>query len=269
MTQLGLNQLECRWYAVRRQKSGMRSSKHLVHRYVIYLQASPALPAGQDAPLNDTVQKGDALQLGSLAVLTQQGFVKGYSKIQVKVLFTPAAQGPVKQNVEINFRCDSINMQFFDSSAHHHCHDTTYGCDYDASVLPWLLETFISSMHLIMRSAHQVHMCALLACCTMYTGRPSQLCDHRNSCFNIAEGPWLCERLQSWVFDDAVNSLLSQVASQCDTSCRAVRDKKAALPSIRVGLAGLGKPVPVYTDSTLVDFKVSSCIISLCRCSSM
>ena len=55
-------------------------------------------------PSHGVQQKIDALQLGSLAVLTQQGTVKGYSKTQVNVLFTPTAQGPVKQSVEINFR---------------------------------------------------------------------------------------------------------------------------------------------------------------------
>ena len=53
----------------------------------------------------------------------------------------------------------------------------------------------------------------------------------------------------------------------CDTVCRAVKDKRAALPSIRVGLAGLGKPVPVYTDSTLVNFKVTElAAFSLAAC---
>ena len=39
-------------------------------------------------------------------------------------------------------------------------------------------------------------------------------------------------------------------------ACRAIQDKKAAVPAIKVVLTGLGKPVPVYTDAAVVDFKV-------------
>lgn len=37
---------------------------------------------------------------------------------------------------------------------------------------------------------------------------------------------------------------------------RAVKDRKAALAPMKVMLTGHGKAVPVYTDTSLVDFKV-------------
>lgn len=39
--------------------------------------------------------------------------------------------------------------------------------------------------------------------------------------------------------------------------CRAVSDRKSKLPSAQVVLTGQGKAAPVYTDSALIDFKVS------------
>ena len=54
--------------------------------------------------------------------------------------------------------------------------------------------------------------------------------------------PWVCPSLV-------------QVACR---ACRARKDKKLALPEVVVTLTGLGRPVPVYMDTSLIDFKASS-----------
>ena len=38
-------------------------------------------------------------------------------------------------------------------------------------------------------------------------------------------------------------------------ACRAAKDKKLSLPDVVVTLTGLGRPVPVYMDTSLIDFK--------------
>ena len=71
------------------------------------LQNLPALPAGSSKKRADdgaSEQEGQ-IQLGSLLVVTKQGVVQGYSKTQVKVVFTPAVQGPVREQISIAFRC--------------------------------------------------------------------------------------------------------------------------------------------------------------------
>lgn len=37
-----------------------------------------------------------------------------------------------------------------------------------------------------------------------------------------------------------------------------MKDKKLALPEVVVTLIGLGRPVPVYMDTSLIDFKAPS-----------
>jgi len=73
----------------------------------ILLQNLPALPAGSSRKRADdgASEQDGQLQLGSLVVASKQGEVQGYSKTQVKVVFTPAVQGPVKEQISIAFRC--------------------------------------------------------------------------------------------------------------------------------------------------------------------
>lgn len=47
---------------------------------------------------------------------------------------------------------------------------------------------------------------------------------------------------------------------------RALKDKKVALPPAIVTLTGIGRAVPVYTDSELIDFKVGSEMTKLASC---
>ena len=49
---------------------------------------------------------------------------------------------------------------------------------------------------------------------------------------------------------------------------RALTDKKVALAPAIVTLTGLGRAVPVYTDSDLIDFKVGSGIACMARLAS-
>jgi len=65
------------------------------------------LPAGSSKKKadNSASEQDGQLQLGSLVVVSKQGVVQGYSKTQVKVVFTPAAQGPVREQSSIAFRC--------------------------------------------------------------------------------------------------------------------------------------------------------------------
>lgn len=49
---------------------------------------------------------------------------------------------------------------------------------------------------------------------------------------------------------------------------RALKDKKVALPPAIVTLTGIGRAVPVYTDSELIDFKVGSVIACKARLAS-
>ncbi|KAL0048978.1 hypothetical protein WJX82_003679 [Trebouxia sp. C0006] len=69
-------------------------------------QKLPALPAGSSKKkADDSASEQDGqLQLGSLVVVSKQGVVQGYSKTQVKVVFTAAAQGPVREQSSIAFR---------------------------------------------------------------------------------------------------------------------------------------------------------------------
>ncbi|DBA92223.1 hypothetical protein WJX77_001787 [Trebouxia sp. C0004] len=69
-------------------------------------QDMPALPAGSGGKRADggTSERDGQLQLGSLVVVCKQGVVQGYSKTQVKVAFTPAVQGPVKEQISLAFR---------------------------------------------------------------------------------------------------------------------------------------------------------------------
>ena len=71
------------------------------------LQNLPALPTGSSKKKadNSASEQDGQLQLGSLVVVSKQGVVQGYSKTQVKVVFTPAVQGPVREQISIAFRC--------------------------------------------------------------------------------------------------------------------------------------------------------------------
>jgi len=73
----------------------------------VLLQNLPALPAGSSKKRADdgASEQDGQLQLGSLVVASKQGVVQGYSKTQVKVVFAPAVQGPVKEQISIAFRC--------------------------------------------------------------------------------------------------------------------------------------------------------------------
>lgn len=70
------------------------------------LQKWPPLPAGSESKASDgdAAQQDAQLQMGSMVVLSRQGTVKGYSRTQVKVVFTPPAPGPVREEVSIAFR---------------------------------------------------------------------------------------------------------------------------------------------------------------------
>ncbi|DBA68488.1 TPA: Cilia- and flagella-associated protein 74 [Trebouxia sp. C0005] len=69
-------------------------------------QKVPALPAGSSRKrANDGAsEQNEQLQLGSLVVNSKQGMVQGYSSTQIKVVFTPAVQGPVREQISIAFR---------------------------------------------------------------------------------------------------------------------------------------------------------------------
>ena len=76
------------------------------------MQALPALLAGstqQDSSKTNATEQENQLQLGSLVVLSKQGTVKGYSKTHVKVLFTPSAEGLVREDIVIQFRYPSAH----------------------------------------------------------------------------------------------------------------------------------------------------------------
>ena len=50
---------------------------------------------------------------------------------------------------------------------------------------------------------------------------------------------------------------------------RASKDKKVALPPANVTLTSIGRAVPIYTDSELIDFKVGgviACVTRLATC---
>ncbi len=66
----------------------------------------PALPAGssKQGAHRDLSEQEDQLQLGSLVILSGQGVVKGYSKTQVRLVFTPPAQGLVREEISIGFK---------------------------------------------------------------------------------------------------------------------------------------------------------------------
>ena len=85
------------------------------------MQGLPALPAGSTIlphPAGSDDQEAQQVEMGSLVVLSRQGSVKGYSRAVVKVVFTPLAAGPVREQIRIHFRYLAmvINMQSRGSS---------------------------------------------------------------------------------------------------------------------------------------------------------
>lgn len=93
------------------------------HRVLFLLQTLPALPAGSSKKRdNDGASEQDGqLQLGSLVVVCKQGVVQGYSKTQVKVVFTPAVPGPVREQISIAFRC--VRCSKMQTGMAQHCID--------------------------------------------------------------------------------------------------------------------------------------------------
>ena len=89
----------------------------------------------------------------------------------------------------------------------------------------------------------------------------AQCSNMRNSCTFI-----IVHTLGSMLLSETMMSSFTVVAialashaCQCQFCWhlyRAIKDNRATLPVIKVALAGLGRPVPVYTHSALVDFKV-------------
>ena len=80
--------------------------------YAAVMQSLPALPAGTSVPqpAGQDPEGTKQLEMGSLAVLSRQGSVKGYSRAVVKVSFIPPAAGPVRQQISIQFRYSAITI---------------------------------------------------------------------------------------------------------------------------------------------------------------
>ena len=79
-------------------------------------------------------------------------------------------------------------------------------------------------------------------------------------------GPCQQSTCPTWTHLQRICSVPAPTVISCKACCgRALKDRRAALPSAHVVLTGHGKAVPVYTDMPLIDFKVRACF-SLLSC---
>lgn len=129
------------------------------------------MPAGSSRKrANDGAsEQNEQLQLGSLVVNSKQGMVQGYSSTQIKVVFTPAVQGPVREQISIAFRC--VHCSNVQTGMAQHC--------IDAAPVQQLSNGCIAKQS---TTAALLHHPSLMAQCWLNAGMSLKMCVDSSMC---------------------------------------------------------------------------------------